>query len=202
MIAACFCGSESDAHAARASTCKSPSPSSTHTCGASAKNRGAIANVVRAAVGGFHDGWAATRTNDEVASAFFVPAIVGLGFGLPLDVVLATARAGFLLTLATIGLALLAGWWLARAQLAAADPNNPAGLRVSAAVVTYFPDPNIVPRLELIAGQASHLIIIDNGSRDTEKWNTQVAKVVNVGALAFKNRNSMEPWPHTRFTWE
>jgi co-chaperonin GroES (HSP10) len=38
-------------------------------------------------------------------------------------------------------------------------------------------------------------IIIDNGSRDTEKWNTQVAKVVNVGALAFKNRNSMEPWP-------
>lgn len=38
-------------------------------------------------------------------------------------------------------------------------------------------------------------IIIDNGSRDTEKWNTQVARVVSVGALAFKNRNSMEPWP-------
>jgi co-chaperonin GroES (HSP10) len=38
-------------------------------------------------------------------------------------------------------------------------------------------------------------IIIDNGSRDTEKWNTQVAKVVSVGALAFKNRNSMESWP-------
>jgi co-chaperonin GroES (HSP10) len=38
-------------------------------------------------------------------------------------------------------------------------------------------------------------IIIDNGSRDTEKWNTQVAKVISVGALAFKNRNSMEPWP-------
>lgn len=38
-------------------------------------------------------------------------------------------------------------------------------------------------------------IIIDNGSRDTEKWNTQVARVVSVGALAFKNRNTMEPWP-------
>lgn len=38
-------------------------------------------------------------------------------------------------------------------------------------------------------------IIIDNGSRDAEKWNTQVAKVVSVGALAFKNRNSMESWP-------
>jgi co-chaperonin GroES (HSP10) len=38
-------------------------------------------------------------------------------------------------------------------------------------------------------------IIIDNGSRDTEKWNTQVARVVSVGALAFKNRNTMDPWP-------
>jgi co-chaperonin GroES (HSP10) len=38
-------------------------------------------------------------------------------------------------------------------------------------------------------------IIIDTGSRDTEKWNTQVAKVVSVGALAFKNRNTMQPWP-------
>jgi uncharacterized integral membrane protein (TIGR00698 family) len=41
-------------------------------------------------------------------------AVVGLGFGLPLDVVLATARDSLLLTIATIGLALLAGWWLAK----------------------------------------------------------------------------------------
>ena len=38
-------------------------------------------------------------------------------------------------------------------------------------------------------------IIIDTGSRDTEKWNTQVAKVISVGPLAFKNRNTMESWP-------
>jgi co-chaperonin GroES (HSP10) len=38
-------------------------------------------------------------------------------------------------------------------------------------------------------------IIIDNGSRDTEKWNTQVARVVSIGALAFKNRNTMDSWP-------
>ncbi len=38
-------------------------------------------------------------------------------------------------------------------------------------------------------------IIIDAGSKDTEKWNTQVAKVIALGPLAFKNRNSMEPWP-------
>ena len=38
-------------------------------------------------------------------------------------------------------------------------------------------------------------IIIDTGSRDTEKWNTQIAKVVSVGPLAFHNRDTMQPWP-------
>ncbi len=38
-------------------------------------------------------------------------------------------------------------------------------------------------------------IILDFGSQDTEKWNTQVGKVVAVGPLAFCNRNTMEPWP-------
>lgn len=38
-------------------------------------------------------------------------------------------------------------------------------------------------------------IIIDPGSKDTERWNTQVAKVITLGPLAFKNRNSMESWP-------
>ena len=38
-------------------------------------------------------------------------------------------------------------------------------------------------------------IILDFGSQDTEKWNTQVGKVVQVGPLAFRNRNNMEPWP-------
>jgi len=38
-------------------------------------------------------------------------------------------------------------------------------------------------------------IILDFGSQDTEKWNTQVGKVVAAGPLAFCNRNTMEPWP-------
>lgn len=38
-------------------------------------------------------------------------------------------------------------------------------------------------------------IIIDTGSRDTEKWNTQVAKVISIGPLAYRNRNTMDPWP-------
>lgn len=38
-------------------------------------------------------------------------------------------------------------------------------------------------------------IFLDTGTQETEKWNTAVGKVISVGALAFKNRNTMEPWP-------
>ena len=38
-------------------------------------------------------------------------------------------------------------------------------------------------------------IILDSGTKDTEKWNTQIAKVISVGPLAFKNRNTMDSWP-------
>ena len=32
-------------------------------------------------------------------------------------------------------------------------------------------------------------------TRETEKWNTQIGRVVSVGPLAFKNRNTMDSWP-------
>lgn len=38
-------------------------------------------------------------------------------------------------------------------------------------------------------------IILADETRDTEMWNTQVAKVRAIGPLAFKNRNTMDPWP-------
>ena len=38
-------------------------------------------------------------------------------------------------------------------------------------------------------------IILAQDTKDTEKWNTQVAKVFAVGSLAYKNRNTQEPWP-------
>ncbi len=38
-------------------------------------------------------------------------------------------------------------------------------------------------------------ILLAGETRDTEMWNTQVAKVVSTGPLAFHNRNTMEPWP-------
>lgn len=38
-------------------------------------------------------------------------------------------------------------------------------------------------------------IILTDSDKETELWNTQVAKVIAVGPLAFKNRNTMEQWP-------
>lgn len=75
---------------------------------------------------------------------------------------------------------------------------------MSEALIEAFPDadPGITPfgsrvlvQIRSPKTKTASGIIIDNGSRDTEKWNTQVAKVINVGALAFKNRNTMDSWP-------
>jgi co-chaperonin GroES (HSP10) len=38
-------------------------------------------------------------------------------------------------------------------------------------------------------------LILPDDSRDTEKWNQQVGRVVAVGPLAFRNRETMQPWP-------
>lgn len=38
-------------------------------------------------------------------------------------------------------------------------------------------------------------IILPDDVRQTEHYNTQVAKVLAVGALAFHKRDTMEPWP-------
>jgi len=75
---------------------------------------------------------------------------------------------------------------------------------MSEALIEAFPhaEPGIVPfgsrvlvQIRSPKTKTASGIILDNGSRDTEKWNTQVARVVSVGALAFKNRNSMDSWP-------
>lgn len=38
-------------------------------------------------------------------------------------------------------------------------------------------------------------IIIPDEARETDQWNTQVAKIVAVGPVAFRNRDTMELWP-------
>lgn len=38
-------------------------------------------------------------------------------------------------------------------------------------------------------------IILVNETTEAEKWNTQVAKVVKIGPVAFSNRDTLVPWP-------
>ena len=38
-------------------------------------------------------------------------------------------------------------------------------------------------------------IIVPDESRDTEFWNTQVAKVIALGPGTFKNRDTLDEWP-------
>jgi co-chaperonin GroES (HSP10) len=43
-------------------------------------------------------------------------------------------------------------------------------------------------------------VLLPDDSRDTEKWNTQVGRVINLGPLAFKNRNTLESWKEGAWT--
>ena len=38
-------------------------------------------------------------------------------------------------------------------------------------------------------------ILLVEETKETEKWNNMVAKVIEVGPLAFRHRDTMQPWP-------
>jgi len=63
-------------------------------------------------------------------------------------------------------------------------------------------DPGVQPfgsrvlcQIRLAKKKTAGGIILTGDTKDTETWNTQVAKVVAVGDLAYKNRNTQEAWP-------
>lgn len=41
---------------------------------------------------------------------------------------------------------------------------------------------------------ASGIVLVEE-TKETEKWNTMIGKVIAIGPLAFCKRESMEPWP-------
>lgn len=43
-------------------------------------------------------------------------------------------------------------------------------------------------------------IIFTPDTQDTEKWNTIVGKVIALGPCAFRNRNTLDPWPEGPWT--
>lgn len=71
-------------------------------------------------------------------------------------------------------------------------------------LASAFPtvDPGITPlgsrilvQIKTAAAKSKGGIILSTDDRSTEKWNTQVGKVISMGPVAFHNRNTLEPWP-------
>jgi co-chaperonin GroES (HSP10) len=63
-------------------------------------------------------------------------------------------------------------------------------------------DPNFEPfgsrvlvQLKVAKTKTESGIVLPNEAQDTIQANTQVAKVISHGPLAFHNRTTMEPWP-------
>lgn len=63
-------------------------------------------------------------------------------------------------------------------------------------------DPEILPlgsrilvQIKAIKTRTASGLYLGNDLVDTEKHNTQVAKIISFGPLAFKNRETMTPWP-------
>lgn len=71
-------------------------------------------------------------------------------------------------------------------RIAEAFPDVPAG-------VTPYGSRVLVQIRSAKRKTAGGIILTDEGV-DTEKWNTQVAKVIALGPVAFKNRNTLEVW--------
>jgi co-chaperonin GroES (HSP10) len=56
----------------------------------------------------------------------------------------------------------------------------------------------VVVQLRRIKKKAGMIIIVDE-TKENEKWNNMIGKVVALGPLAYKNRDTMESWPEG--TW-
>ena len=58
----------------------------------------------------------------------------------------------------------------------------------------------VIIQLRRIKKKATNAgIILVEETKENEKWNNMIGKVVAVGSLAFKNRDTMQPWPEG--TW-
>ena len=57
----------------------------------------------------------------------------------------------------------------------------------------------VVVQLRRIKKKTAGKIILVEETKENEKWNNMIGKIVAMGPLAFKNRDTMQPWPEG--TW-
>jgi len=53
----------------------------------------------------------------------------------------------------------------------------------------------VLLQIRRIRKKSSGGLVLVTETQETEKWNTQVAKLVAIGSLAFKKKDTLEPWP-------
>lgn len=65
-----------------------------------------------------------------------------------------------------------------------------------------YADPNYIPvgskvlvQIRTAKKKSAGGIILTNETTETDKWNTQVGKVIAIGEVAFCNRDTLKPWP-------
>lgn len=63
-------------------------------------------------------------------------------------------------------------------------------------------DPGIIPlggrvlvQLRRVKKTTKSGIVLASETREFEKYNTQIAKLISIGPLAFKKKDNLEPWP-------
>jgi len=78
-----------------------------------------------------------------------------------------------------------------------------AGVSDPAELAWAFPEVNpgqaplggrVIVQLRRIKKRAGRIIIVDE-TKENEKWNNMIGRVVALGPLAYKNRDTMQPWP-------
>ena len=93
---------------------------------------------------------------------------------------------------------------MAKTNVSAIELPTPRGKYDYASLEEAFPaaEPGVKPagnrvlvQIRTPKSKSSGGIVFVEDTKDTELWNTQVAKVVSLGEVAFKNRDNLEPWP-------
>jgi co-chaperonin GroES (HSP10) len=63
-------------------------------------------------------------------------------------------------------------------------------------------DPNYIPvgskvlvQIRTPKSKSAGGLLLLNETQETDKWNTQVGRVIGMGEVAFCNRDTLEPWP-------
>ena len=56
----------------------------------------------------------------------------------------------------------------------------------------------VIVQLRRIKKKTGRIVLVEE-TKENEKWNNMIGKVIAVGPLAFKNRDTMQPWPEG--TW-